>query len=221
MKRLCCVAVVLAALSQLIGAHMGKLNATLDAIENDVAVPLAARMGWGLDVLGNWVGDPADPNVPGFFRDDDPVGDGVPDSQYDRIDAVTLSNELDVVTSTDVPLGQTHIYDDGGNLIFDGRLYYQYDAFNRLAQINLAGDGVKTWLTANDFIGGELDPAWLPTQIGGEDWPVLARFYLRRPRPADPDPALRPSGQRRDRDLLLRRRTPHPGNLRHNAGGPQ
>src|SRR5690606_18607029 len=53
------------------------------------------------------------------------------------------------------PAATAFVHDLNGNLIFDGRYVYQYDAWNRLIAVNEAGT-----LTADDFDSdGRIAPA--------------------------------------------------------------
>ncbi|MFQ5807773.1 MAG: hypothetical protein ACE5I3_15105, partial [Phycisphaerae bacterium] len=59
------------------------------------------------------------------------------------------------------------VHDIVGNLVFDGAYWYQYDAWNRLLQVNHAGT-----LSATDFLtNGQLDP-----EPGHEPGELVARF---------------------------------------------
>jgi YD repeat-containing protein len=107
---------------------------------------------WTLDLLGNWVGDGA--STPGRFSEGDLDGYGTPwarpwaDSAVDEQSITYGVNNLNQITSLEndgdgagpwVLGGEaTPTYDAAGNMVSDGRYYYQYDAWNRVVQINYA-----------------------------------------------------------------------------------
>ena len=105
---------------------------------HDPNVALDRQLTWWLDHLGNWTGywSPA-----GLARNDDFDGDGDLDATQAITHAVDHANQLETVTVTENggdPATQTMIHDAAGNLVWDGRLFYQYDGFNRLVQVNEA-----------------------------------------------------------------------------------
>lgn len=133
------------ALDRLKTARIGALVGGLVDVQ-DATVPTAASFNWVLDPVGNWTGDALDD---GYLRND--YAWGVLAASAERNDAVNLANQI---TSTDPnDPNATLVYDLAGNLVFDGRYFYQYDGFNRLVQINLAGD-----LTGADFDPNNADP---------------------------------------------------------------
>jgi len=93
---------------------------------------------WQLDLLGNWVGGAQAGTT------------GPPDAGREITDAsgavtsilhqVNGQNEITgIITSSSSGSTPTQTrYDEAGNLIFDGQYFYQYDAWNRLVQINRA-----------------------------------------------------------------------------------
>ncbi len=98
---------------------------------------------WDLDVLGNWSGDAYEASVPRFL-DADADGLQDPGEALLRTDhhAVNAANEIDEWITVDA-FGSNGVqafhYDDAGNLVFTGRHYFIYDAWNRLAAIHGAG----------------------------------------------------------------------------------
>jgi hypothetical protein len=101
---------------------------------------------WRLDLLGNWDGsgplaEPSAPTGVGRFTD---VGSGT-DRSYTQVP--NQRNEIDRANFTGYAgypapsVGSDNgitVYDAAGNIIFDGVYSYQYDAWNRLIQINKA-----------------------------------------------------------------------------------
>ena len=131
------------------------------------AVPLRRSLGWELDNLGNWSGDPGytgDPNAPinpqqpWLTRDDYRNGSVDPDSQQSLWQRTDAANRIGWLVEQRVPdpndpnnpnpdpRATAFVYDQAGNLTFDGRLFYQYDAFNRLVRVYEASQ-----LTPADF----------------------------------------------------------------------
>ena len=104
----------------------------------------ARTFDWSLDNLGNWsAGTSSDSFIQQIdLNDDDDFGD--PNEVILTHHATDMANEIDSIT---VNGGSTTlVYDIAGNLVFDGTLFYQYDGWNRLMQVNEAGD-----LTSTDF----------------------------------------------------------------------
>jgi RHS repeat-associated protein len=90
-----------------------------------------------------------------------------PDAQYRVLGlAVLLTSSDDGILTT-----KTAVHDRAGNLVFDGRLLYQYDGFNRLVQVNEAG----TLVAPADFEtgSGKVVPTGDPLHAPG---PKLAEF---------------------------------------------
>jgi len=129
-------------LHRLIDAKLGKLNSTNDGIDPNGPTPRETH--WDLDNLGNWSGgDPANGSVV--------ITEGANTETIHH--ATNTNNQIAQIyqdgTSTAAP-----VHDPAGNLVFDGVHYFQYDAFNRLVQVNLIGTAT---LDANGKIaGGEL-----------------------------------------------------------------
>ncbi len=124
-----------------------------------IAVPDLLRSDtWQIDLLGNWVGanqsgmsmGPTIPPDSGRFSSGHLDQYGTPWAQpgadpgtetFDRRHEVNGQNELFRMTLT--PEGGPAVqheprFDGAGNLQFDGQYYYQYDAWNRLIQVNQA-----------------------------------------------------------------------------------
>lgn len=128
---------------------------------------------WGLDLLGNWTGGAAVgiTGPPGRVSDGNLDGWGTPwqlpaaDAMNDAIEYTHAIDEQNRLTALEVDDGTVqdihHRCDDAGNLIFDGEYFYQYDAWNRLIQINQASiDPLAS------------DPATEPIAIG-----VMVKHY--------------------------------------------
>jgi RHS repeat-associated protein len=126
------------ALQRLINADMGQLNAQF-VVETTVGVR-SDHLAWTMDTLGNWVGDAAG-TTPGFNRTINTDGDALIDFTYDIDHAVDTANQLDSVAFDDGSgaVNTVYLQDLNGNLVYDGRLFYQYDAFNRLVSVHEAG----------------------------------------------------------------------------------
>ena len=144
-------------LNRLVEAGRGHLNQDRDAL---VGFPTAQVTSWSLDNLGNWSGGDA---VNGSVT----LPNGwIHHATNDANQVTTLSvNDGSATTTT------TFVYDYAGNLVFDGEFFYQYDAFNRLVRVMLAGS-----VTAGDFdsAGQLLDNPSAPALIGD---PVVDFFY--------------------------------------------
>lgn len=123
-------------LQRLTDADLGILNSG-----NTIQSPVRA-VDWSLDNLGNWTGVDGSQPVPGVTIT---TAQGVTTVDH----AVHRDNALDDVTITPPsgPAVQTaNVVNRDDNLVFDGSYYYQYDAWNRLVQVNTAGT-----LTAQTF----------------------------------------------------------------------
>lgn len=94
--------------------------------------PIPKTIAWTLDNLGNWTGN--DVQGSGEIR----TGFTYPLEYHDH--EVNLANQLTQRTA----VGNTtdYLYDPNGNMVHDQQYYYQYDAFNRLIQVNEAGSAV-------------------------------------------------------------------------------
>ncbi|MEW6251078.1 MAG: hypothetical protein AB1716_10555, partial [Planctomycetota bacterium] len=141
------------ALSRLVAADFGELTTNNTAIVIGSGVPLSRELTWGLDHLGNWAGvDPNDPNaVPGLRRTDDPNSTGTPTYDQWIWQAPNLANEINVLKEEvngdpNLTVQTAFVHDRAGNLVWDGRLFYQYDGYNRLVQVHAA-----TQLVPADF----------------------------------------------------------------------
>lgn len=132
-------------LNRLIGEQYGKLNSTNDAIVPDSAVDRAGDLTWTMDTLGNWVGD--SPSA-GFIREEFNDGHTTPDAVLEVTHGAGAANRIEQVTEDDGtgPVETGYVNDAAGNLVFDGRYFYQYDAFNRASVVRLKGS-----LTDADF----------------------------------------------------------------------
>ncbi|RMF79988.1 MAG: hypothetical protein D6744_08600, partial [Planctomycetota bacterium] len=145
-------------LRRLISADFGRLapgNAALSATTR--------AFDWTLDILGNWSGgSAADSFVQRIDRNAD--GDVVDPNEAILIHHQTdLDNEIDSILVNGAATALA--YDLAGNLVLDGQFFYQYDAWNRLIQVNERGA-----LTAAD-----IQPTGLPA-AGLHPGPLRMRF---------------------------------------------
>ncbi len=122
-------------LNRLVSADMGALDSANQAILNNALAPIPLTTDWTLDNLGNWTGDAT---YAGFTQTGDLDGDGAMDAGAFKVDHITdNANQVNSVGPPNKPeLAVEHLYDPVGNLVSDGTYYYQYDAFNRLIQVN-------------------------------------------------------------------------------------
>lgn len=136
------------AMSRLVGTEFGSLVSTNDAISHSTGDPIARRVAWGLDRLGNWgeVSPVEDGSggLPGRVERewDDITG------AYDTILGAKLHdtdsrNQIDSILETaaggSAGPQKMFVYDDYGNMVSDGVYWYQYDAFNRVASVHELG----------------------------------------------------------------------------------
>jgi len=130
-------------LQRLILAHMGKLSTSNQSILDDPAVALRRKLEWFPDSLGNWSGTVEPDITPGGLTrtDKTPGQDPITTEIRHEVDAF---NRIEAVTTDSQPVA--HVNDSAGNLVFDGVYVYQYDAWNRLTEVNDAGS-----LTTDDF----------------------------------------------------------------------
>jgi len=130
------------ALNRLVKTEYGTLS-------SGVISPNVRTDEWSLDLLGNWVGDTSmdGRETTGdldWYDLDPPRGvEFTPDSGDDTfkwLQAVNPRNEIEQLDLDEDGTTSSHglIYDGAGNLEFDGTYFYQYDAWNRLQQINEA-----------------------------------------------------------------------------------
>ena len=64
---------------------------------------------------------------------------------------LTLIKELDIDAGT-TTRSDTPVYDAAGSLVFDGNYYFQYDAWNRLVQVNEATDMGGAGIVRGDLV---------------------------------------------------------------------
>ncbi|HOW71179.1 MAG TPA: hypothetical protein PKY77_11305 [Phycisphaerae bacterium] len=126
------------ALQRLIEAQKGP---TLD--ENDIPVYSGTASGysfWSLDLLGNWAGsDPANWTNTLTFGGREEWSSGLT-TRLSKITHLTdQSNQITGVGTGNGPQPVYYLNDAAGNLVLDGTYVYQYDAWNRLVQVNLVG----------------------------------------------------------------------------------
>ncbi len=121
---------------------LDRLTATSIHAPATSGVPtLVRRDTWGLDALGNWVGGPAgtvDPATglprPGRRTEQPLLGAA---GTIALTHAVNGRNELTGITVNGAAAPAPR-HDAAGNQTFDGDYFYQYDAWNRLLQVNRA-----------------------------------------------------------------------------------
>lgn len=127
-------------LGQLVEARLGALDGGLGMGSPDRDTE------WNLDVLGNWIGDsgvsPPDPDAYGqvITFDFDPGTSGLETRYVDHTRGA--DNRIGARTETDTAGSGTpfdYVYDKAGNLVADEHFIYFYDAWNRLARVNLRG----------------------------------------------------------------------------------
>ena len=104
---------------------------------------LARQTTWSLDNLGNFSGGTAAEGS--LVSRDDTDGDGLYGDADDPPEAglkihhpVNLTNEITQVVTGGTP-GPDLVYDQNGNLVYDGQHVYRYDAWNRLIDVHLPG----------------------------------------------------------------------------------
>ncbi len=154
-------------LDQLTGSTVGTLNSDNTALETGTSPRRTDA--WNLDVLGNWNGngklDAGNNALPGRATStylDGPAGTRL------LFDASDNQNRVDNRTvdtgSSGGPTTTHYAYDASGNLLCDGVYYYQYDAWNRLVQVNQAAQQTLTGgqtVLASDGVT-QLSYIWAP-----------------------------------------------------------
>ncbi len=128
------------ALGQLIESDFGELDLSSSAPQI-VGAYRRYRDQWNLDPIGNWNGHPAAnplPLTPPGRTITEVIG-GVPQARtvtHMTDNRNRITKRADSTWGGGVPVVCT--YDAAGNLRCDGQYFYQYDAWNRLVQVNLA-----------------------------------------------------------------------------------
>ncbi|MCC7390710.1 MAG: hypothetical protein IT431_18335 [Phycisphaerales bacterium] len=139
-------------LNRLSGTEVG----SLDGLPSAPFIQAGTRIRqdqWNLDLLGNWTGGSlagspdagraSSGNLDGWGSAWAQPGADEYDDQWDLTHSVDDRNQL---TLTHLDLDEQEvveaapIYDGAGNLKFDGSYYFQYDAWNRVVQVNHATD---------------------------------------------------------------------------------
>ena len=147
-------------LNQLVGTQVGQLDATgTPSVQNAIRADT-----WSLDLLGNWSGPAAAASAGRFASGNLDGGYGYELGGYaaggtlvpwTHPDGSTPGDDIRAVSHTingqnEITKFRTHTgnptqgvdttvrHDAAGNLVFDGTYFYQYDAWNRLIQINRA-----------------------------------------------------------------------------------
>ncbi|MBK7406254.1 MAG: hypothetical protein IPJ41_17020 [Phycisphaerales bacterium] len=137
-------------LNRLVGTDLGHLIQNAGDYSIDPAT-LVRTDNWNLDLLGNWSGGSlagaAAPgreswgNLDAYGTDYElPNADPTSDTwslthQVDAFNQLTHTEVTDLDTSGTIEQHDP-VYDAAGNLQFDGNYYFQYDAWNRLVQVN-------------------------------------------------------------------------------------
>lgn len=123
------------ALGQLTDSDFGALDSGGSAISSGTR---RHRDQWWLDALGNWNARPfmGDPLVPPGRRITEVVGSV--ETTVDITDVNDNRNRVRERLDSRVSTAPKFRYDSAGNLRSDGVYFYQYDAWNRLVQINQA-----------------------------------------------------------------------------------
>lgn len=148
------------ALQRLVSADLGELlNGTVPSPDRSV--------NWALDNLGNWNGASDAANTPGMTVQTGVVTatldhDTKADNSLAGIERVVGGTATESVTVTDVR----------GNVAFDGTHYYQYDAWNRLVQVNEAGT-LTVGETYSDF---DSQGQYLPCPGANTPGPWIVRY---------------------------------------------
>ncbi|MCW5777008.1 MAG: hypothetical protein KIS87_11265, partial [Phycisphaeraceae bacterium] len=150
-------------LQRLIGTEVGELDFDQGGAPFIVQQSLVRSDVWRLDLLGNWVGE-------GTYAGRSSFGDldgfGTPwalpwadeyDDELDVTHGVDERNRLSGIVradeSTNIDDDHEPVYDGAGNLVFDGDYWYQYDAWNRLVQVNAAEwDAQQEKFVAGDLV---------------------------------------------------------------------
>ncbi|MEW6197793.1 MAG: hypothetical protein AB1601_03890, partial [Planctomycetota bacterium] len=118
------------ALSRLRAADLGELVTGVPDpyINPQSGVPTRYHT-WTPDLLGNWTGDPNDPNFPyGLQVDIDADGNGQSEDWITTIHEVNPANQITQITKDDSQAGEfvkQPVYDRAGNLVWDGRYFFQ------------------------------------------------------------------------------------------------
>ena len=151
-------------LQRLVSADRGELDTTQSppVIDPASGIPTTSRT-WTLDNLGNWLGDVTNAGLR-FTLDangDNDLADAEDtwrETSHSVTDANAISDVTEEVKDGGGPATTTFVNDNAGNLVFDGNYYYQYDGFNRLAQVNLAGSLTTADFDANGKLAGDPMP---------------------------------------------------------------
>jgi hypothetical protein len=161
------------ALQRLIAATQGELDLGGPGVPPAILDPIR-DFEWDLDNLGNWTGDGPAAGTTGLTLTQW-AAPGAPDPAVTTHDhAVGDDNALQSVTVASAggpPATTAYVVNAAGNQVFDGSYLYQYDAWNRLVQVNTKG-----LLSASSFDADgellEIDPV-----LGGV--PVIGPLVVR------------------------------------------
>ncbi len=153
-------------LGRLINAERGMLNATNDQITNSVA-----DIHWNLDLLGNWTGYEETPGnwVAGRVE----TGD-TPSLHRHAVNAINeiVAREHDADgEGLEDPESDDFFYDAAGNLAYDGKFHYKYDAWNRIVEVHEPG----TLSVSSGQLLGNLGPF-----VAGYGYDAVGRRIVKR-----------------------------------------
>lgn len=149
-------------LNRLVGTQMGELEWNTSGVPEIATGTVFRTDEWKLDLLGNWRDISSSPTG-GRLSTGSLDGYGTPwarpwaDSGDDTQEFIFGVNDLNQYTSIEidgdatVPFDSDTQYDAAGNMVSDGRYYYQYDAWNRVVQINHLAE-------VESFGGGGITP---------------------------------------------------------------
>lgn len=184
-------------LGQLIGTDVGRV--TLNAVGGELADRAARSDTWRLDALGNWNGNAANPYsslVPETWGRSTEMNGQLANvvmatDVQNRLLNMGVFDDNGTVTSA-----QGFWYDRAGNLVSDGTYYYQYDAWNRLVQINLAVGNPTYSLNNLTIVDAEFELPYIPGALvknfAYDGLGRLIRTMSPYPAPSDTNVILRP-----------------------------
>jgi YD repeat-containing protein len=174
-------------LDRLTGAYRGRLNTGNTALDTTSARRL---VDWRLDPLGSWLGDSSS-GIAGR-RTTVINSSGTTTATLEETDAVNGQEGITQRTrrvNAGTPAAVAFVSDATGNLQFDGRYVYQYDALGRLVQVSekgsctVNGSGQLTgtpgpWVEHRTYDGlGRLIRVQAPWPTTGTGYVVSRRFY--------------------------------------------
>ncbi len=122
-------------LRRLGSASLGRLSPDGAAVETGPDAPIPYITEWRLDALDRWAGGDAANGSIVVTGDLDGDGEVEQHTWHHLCDSANRVNSI----IENIPLVTLLRYDPNGNLIHDGNHVYQYDAWNRLVQVNRYG----------------------------------------------------------------------------------